>query len=736
MKAWTLWAAGLSILLAVVGLDTGAALAGVITFQNGVGPTKEYAGCKATLVSMYNAAESKEAARAGATELRTFSTSRRVLVSFDLSDLPKDQVVRRALLRVYPVRPVGLKGGMTAYPLTHEWDQTATGMEFKKTDDDKSPEGNWAKPGGDYDETAGIKSPIKAGTFGHAMEFDVTELVKDWGAGKRPNHGVLLMSGRDGAEHPIAACAWPIAEYRPALLVDVAPAAEASAESPLKPLPVPAKDIALSDVAKTADAGGAAAEYATLRMGAGDTANLCSGFGESYRKGWAKPGMATSYDSMPMIRVGGGAGSFNAAELTYDLAGLPAKASIRSAKLRLCVVDLRSGNGIRFGAYAQGATGSAAEAPLAVALLTPTKEKDKDTWLEWDVTGAVRAAAGKSLALRLRHDLEGGAFDAYGCRYDVPAKRPVLEIEVSPPTGPLAAPKLTATQPANHLPGLMAGQPTINWSGLLVGQPTATMPAPAGDYWVEAMRAAHKKFKGTKGALGQYGDSITITMAYLAPHSYGKSIVPAKCPDDVKARLEIVQQYVDRLNTRKLWRDWKDPKYGNNGSMTVNWAFNNIDKWQETCKPEVCVILFGTNDVSAGPHPPEYTEQMGYVIDRCLADGTIPMLTTLPPHGGQKGNPGILRTVTELRRAQLGLARAKKIPLIDLYQEMLTRQPENWDKTLMGDTLHPSYPKDYQMDFTEEGLKNSGYTLRSYLTFMRLAEVIEKVLLPAEAGGK
>ncbi|HUU21014.1 MAG TPA: SGNH/GDSL hydrolase family protein, partial [Phycisphaerae bacterium] len=142
-------------------------------------------------------------------------------------------------------------------------------------------------------------------------------------------------------------------------------------------------------------------------------------------------------------------------------------------------------------------------------------------------------------------------------------------------------------------------------------------------------------------------------------------------------------------------------------------------------------ILFGTNDVSYGPVPPDHTEMLAAVVDRCLADGTIPMLTTLPPRGDQKRSEHILNRVREIRRAQLAVARAKQIPLIDLYAEMLSRQPEEWDKILMGDTLHPSYRDPWKMDFTAEGLKNSGYTLRSYLTMMRWVEVIEKVIQPA-----
>ena len=44
------------------------------------------------------------------------------------------------------------------------------------------------------------------------------------------------------------------------------------------------------------------------------------------------------------------------------------------------------------------------------------------------------------------------------------------------------------------------------------------------------------------------------------------------------------------------------------------------------------------------------------------------------------------------------------------------------------DGVHPSYPKKYEGDYSEEALKNSGYGLRSYLTLLAYADVIRGVL--------
>ncbi|KPK84377.1 MAG: hypothetical protein AMJ81_05755 [Phycisphaerae bacterium SM23_33] len=677
-------------------MAAGAGRAEVVRFQNGAAPAPDYGGCVDTRISIYNDQEARRGGDGRTRELRTFSTARRILIRFDVSTLPKGRPVGRALLRVYCASPTQLGSGMFAAPLTRDWDETATGFEYKKTDDDKGPEGNWASKGGDYDAQALIQAACRGGLFGHGFEFDVTGSVNDWVSGKRPNHGLILWSSPH-TEHRIASSEWSVAEFRPELLV----AADADE---LKCWPEPAKKVALSPAADAPDPGRAEGPYRTVGMGLRNDAQLRAGVQDAYLKTW--PELPGNWDWMPMLRVGGGAGNQNVAVLRFDLSGLAEKASVKSARLRLYVVG--GSRGVRFGLYddqANAVVDVEAGDPVAVAAVTfPAKDaSDQRAFIEWDVTGAVRAAMGKSvrtLELAASCKVEGGAFDAYSSRYDDPDNRPVLELEASPAP---AVEKLPPIEP-----------PVV----------------PAGDYWVEPMRDVHKRFKGTPRTLGQYGDSITITMAFLATHASG-SCIPKKCPPEVRKHLQIVDNYANK----RLWGQWKHPRYGNNGSMTVAWAFANVDAWQKLCQPEVAVILFGTNDVSYGPVPPDHTEMMASVVDRCLADGTIPILTTLPPRGDQKGdtphNKSVFHRVQELRRAQLAIARARKIPLIDFYGEIISRQPENWDKLLMGDRLHPSYRDPWKQDFTPEGLKNSGYTLRNYLTMMMYAGIIEKVLQPA-----
>jgi hypothetical protein len=153
--------------------------------------------------------------------------------------------------------------------------------------------------------------------------------------------------------------------------------------------------------------------------------------------------------------------------------------------------------------------------------------------------------------------------------------------------------------------------------------------------------------------------------------------------------------------------------------------------------------MFGTNDIG-DIWPPQYTENMAASLRRMLADGTVPMLTSIPP-AAREGH-------YEYWLAARSIAQGLKVPLIDYYAEILRRRPDDWNGRLpkfaaagkkdeyavptlvSGDGTHPSNPKQFAGDWSEEALSNSGYGLRDYMTIRMYAEVIRKVY-QADAGG-
>ncbi len=244
--------------------------------------------------------------------------------------------------------------------------------------------------------------------------------------------------------------------------------------------------------------------------------------------------------------------------------------------------------------------------------------------------------------------------------------------------------------------------------------------------WVEPMKKVHAKFTGQAGTVAQYGDSITITMAFFAPLRGEIRNLP---PD-----LKPAHAWLGKHVAGRCWEAWKGADWGNNGSTTSDWGAKNMDRWLKRMNPEVALIMWGTNDTNAGPKPPKYTENMRAVVQKCLDNGTIPILYTIPPVGNQAGNAARTKHVESFVTAVRGLAKEMKVPLIDFYKEIMARRPNNFAKTLLGDNLHPSYPKAYQRDFSDKALTNSGYTLRNYLTLKKLHEVHLEVLVKVKSA--
>ncbi|MEX0586206.1 MAG: SGNH/GDSL hydrolase family protein, partial [Pirellulales bacterium] len=195
----------------------------------------------------------------------------------------------------------------------------------------------------------------------------------------------------------------------------------------------------------------------------------------------------------------------------------------------------------------------------------------------------------------------------------------------------------------------------------------------------------------------------------------------------------------------ECWREWKGGQHGSDGGQTIRWADKEVDGWLKRLNPEVAVMMFGTNDIGQVPVE-EYEQKTREVVKRCLKNGTVVILTTIPPRSGHLEASG--KYAEAVRR----VAREEKVPVVDYHRAILDRRKDDWDGSLpqfkeraakdvydvptliSGDGVHPSYPKDFR-DFSAKSLASNGYNLRSYLTLNAYAEVIRKVL-EAKGSGK
>jgi len=256
---------------------------------------------------------------------------------------------------------------------------------------------------------------------------------------------------------------------------------------------------------------------------------------------------------------------------------------------------------------------------------------------------------------------------------------------------------------------------------VLAAGPAAPTGEPA---WADHARQVHAKFSGQKGTLAAFGDSITVTLAFWTPLLYKRTNAPAE--------MEEAFALVKRHLAQPCWRDWKGPRFGNEGMKTTRWALDHVDEWLKRLNPEAVVILFGTNDLN-DVDAARYARNMRDLTDKCLANGTVPILTTIPPRHGRAEKAAAFAKIVR------DLAGELKLPLIDYHAEILRRRPDDWDgadekfrehkgydvPTLLArDGVHPSHPKAWQDDYSDEALGKCGFCLRNCMTLMTYARVL------------
>jgi hypothetical protein len=274
----------------------------------------------------------------------------------------------------------------------------------------------------------------------------------------------------------------------------------------------------------------------------------------------------------------------------------------------------------------------------------------------------------------------------------------------------------------------------LAWSTLGTQATAREEPSGKAAPWVEPMKKVHARFTGTPGTFAQFGDSITVTMAFWTPFLYAD---PKMLPPEAARALRLVKGHMKP----ECWRDWKGPEFGSNGGMTIRWAYDNVDAWLKKLNPEVVLIMFGTNDLGQLDLK-EYEAKTRAVVERCLKNGSVVILTTIPPRSG------LLDKSRQFAEAVQKIGREKQVPVVDYFAEILKRRPDDWDGALAKfkgspgdeyqvptliarDGVHPSNPQKYQ-GYSEEALGHNGYALRSYLTLLTYADVIRNVVRPGK----
>lgn len=232
-----------------------------------------------------------------------------------------------------------------------------------------------------------------------------------------------------------------------------------------------------------------------------------------------------------------------------------------------------------------------------------------------------------------------------------------------------------------------------------------------------AMRKVHAGFSGQPGYVAQFGDSITYTMAFWTPIGW-----------DEPQRFLTLDDGLPKRPEKMRWRDHvkgtrdKGPKHANYSGWRVGQVLKAMDDVIVQKKPEVAIIMVGTNDISGGRVPAGYRTGLDQVVSKCLKAHCVPILNTIPP---RRGHDEAVEAANKIVR---DVARQRQVPLADFHAECVRLRPgDSWDGTIIsGDGVHPSGGK--SNDYSEANLKNCGYAVRNWVNFLVYRQLYFEVL--------
>lgn len=165
--------------------------------------------------------------------------------------------------------------------------------------------------------------------------------------------------------------------------------------------------------------------------------------------------------------------------------------------------------------------------------------------------------------------------------------------------------------------------------------------------------------------------------------------------------------------------------------QTAEWAVTGspspLTQEIDAVSPAYAVIMFGTNDIGWWNEDhlviSWIAEHLLEIVDECIADGVVPILTAPPLRVGYEEKT---HTLSHVVRA---VAQARQVPFINYHRSMMPLPNHG----LSGDGVHPtSMAYNRSCHLTEEGLEY-GYNMRNLVTLQALDRAVRTTVLGTPA---
>lgn len=257
----------------------------------------------------------------------------------------------------------------------------------------------------------------------------------------------------------------------------------------------------------------------------------------------------------------------------------------------------------------------------------------------------------------------------------------------------------TADGPVVYLPGQLHSPLTPEIAERLVG-----ILAPGRDEHVFA----------------KIGDSITVSYNYM--HCFETANIDLAGQDFLQETIDWFLEG-DAGGETPFGRESEAAVVGWSANSVIAGSPSALESELAAINPSMAVIMYGSNDIGQR-NIHRYADSMMDLLDQVEANGTVPILSTIPPRGDSVEDDAWVPWYNSVVR---GIAQARELPLMDYHS--LLRPLDGYG--LGGDRLHPSVYRDGGSPrgcvFTEHAL-NYGYNLRNQIALEALDRVRRVVL--------
>ncbi len=120
------------------------------------------------------------------------------------------------------------------------------------------------------------------------------------------------------------------------------------------------------------------------------------------------------------------------------------------------------------------------------------------------------------------------------------------------------------------------------------------------------------------------------------------------------------------------------------------------------------IVLLGTNDNRYGRSPIAYGHDLWTIVDDLIGDGTIPILSTIPPVNGDTSTDARVPLFNLIVRA---IAQGRQVPLVDLHDALVPLP----NRGIGSDGLHPTVSPSGACDLGDSALQY-GFNVRNLIT--------------------